>query len=101
MGTLITKVQFRVDKDGEVFALFPYEPSDIFGYYCNCYTEHGHTEADHQNCIADTVAATMKQYAALHHALTTQHGYNLVVIQKTWGANEARQNAAARWRTGK
>lgn len=53
------KVVFRKWKDtGDVIALFPELPSDIYGWFCDSYEHVGqHSGADYHGVIRQTVPA--------------------------------------------
>ncbi len=75
------KVVFRKDRDGTVFALFPYEAADDQGH-CTCFQHVGqHSAADYAGCIATSVPATTKEYAPLKRELEGR-GYEVTVIRR-------------------
>lgn len=77
----ITPVIFRVEKDGTILAVFPYN-SYRKGYSVTYYSHIGqHGEAMHDYLIGDTKPATPEQYAELKAELEGL-GYNLKVIKK-------------------
>ena len=77
-----TSVVFRVDRDGDTFALFPELPADNQGIYCTAYQHVGqHCAADYQLCMARSRPARAAEYADLFTELE-QRGYNLVVHQR-------------------
>jgi hypothetical protein len=83
-------VVFRVwkgrDNGRGVFALFPEEPADIAGRYCDSFGEHGWSGADYDACIRASRPATLAEWRGLVHHLQTIMGFNLV-----------RVNCAPRW----
>jgi hypothetical protein len=68
----------KPDKDGfhpnDVFALFPEEPSDLYGYECTCH-QHigGHGGADYYGCIHASRPASPEEYAELLAELEKIH----------------------------
>ena len=61
----ITPVIFRVEKDGTILAVFPYE-SHKDGYLVQCYTHIGqHCECVYHYLMYDTKPATPEQYVEL------------------------------------
>jgi len=82
-----TPVIFRVDREGEVFALFPTLPA--YGYYVTCYQHIGqHCAADYGLCINDSRPAQPAEYADLLEELT-QIGYVLRVVRRRPQFNRA------------
>ena len=80
--TETTIVIFRMDKEGNVFALFPELPADNFGTYCTCFQHIGqHCAADYYGCIAESRPATPAEYAELETELR-QRGYVVEVRQR-------------------
>jgi hypothetical protein len=81
MDTTETPVLFRVDKGGEVFALFPSIAADLSGH-CSCYQHIGqHCAADYGGCMRESKPATPAQYAALAEELRGR-GYRLRVVRR-------------------
>ena len=77
-----TVVLFRMDREGNVFALFPELPADNYGVYCPCIQHIGqHCAADYHGCIADSRPATPAEYADLETELR-QRGYDLEIRQR-------------------
>jgi len=77
----ITQIIFRVDKDNEIFALFPHEVSNNNGDV-TCYQHIGqHSSADYTHCIKQSKIATPTQSLPLYQELISL-GYNLEVIRK-------------------
>ena len=77
----ITPVIFRVEKDGTILAVFPYN-SYRKGYSVTYYSHIGqHGEGVHSALIGDTEPATPEQYAELKAELEGL-GYNLKVIKR-------------------
>ena len=76
-----TKVMFRIDKEGIVFALFPEEVSNLQGH-CGCYERVGqHHAADYLYCIHGSRPATEQEYIPLMVELQ-RIGYDLEVYQR-------------------
>ena len=76
-----TSVIFRVEKDGTILAVFPYN-SYRKGYSVTYYSHVGHHgEAMHEYLIGCTKPATPEQYAELKAELEGL-GYNLKVIKR-------------------
>jgi len=92
-----TKVVFRIDNETKnVFALFPENPSDVWGLYCECYIPHnGHSSANYALCIATSKPATPEQYASIKHTLETQYTYRLKVLWRAGRGCQDRRIAAA------
>lgn len=77
-----TVVIFRVFKDGDVLALFPYEPGTGEPDSCSSYQRVGqHSSADYTHCIKATRPATPEEYAPLKAELESI-GYELAVKLK-------------------
>ena len=77
-----TPVIFRVDREGEVFALFPTLAADDCGRHVTSYQHIGqHCAADYQLCIAKSKPATPAQYADLLAELTGR-GYCLREVRR-------------------
>ena len=78
-----TPVVLRVWKTGGgVLALFPTEPSDIHGHYCNSYESVGqHGGADYLLCIKWTRPATSKESAPLVREMK-QLGHELRIVKR-------------------
>ena len=77
-----TIVIFRIDREGNAFALFPELPADNYGWYCTCFQHVGqHCAADYQGCIAASRPATPVEYADLFAELR-QRGYEMEVRQR-------------------
>lgn len=72
------KVVFRVDDDGDVFALFPDEMADNQGH-CVTYAHVGqHSAADYVLCLQRSRPATVEEYRKLAEELR-QIGYQLQI----------------------
>lgn len=97
-----TTVIFRVDDEGEVFALMPELPADNLGHFCTSYVHVGqHGSADYQACVTHSRPATADEYAALFTELE-RRGYHLNVQQRATAVmHERRRMLAAQWRTAK
>lgn len=93
----ITPVIFRRERTGrkDVFAFFPYDPSDALGYCCVTYQHVGqHGSGDQYAMIAQSRLATPAEYAPLKAELE-RIGYRLRVLQRTPpGAARKRRQAA-------
>lgn len=81
-----TAVMFRKFKDGEIIALFPYEPERTYGT-CNSYMHIGqHGTADLSGIIGRTMPATEEEYEDLYLELVNygpaEANYNLKVIKR-------------------
>jgi hypothetical protein len=76
-------VVFRRWRDsGDVIALFPEIPADLFGRYCEAYEHVGqHGGADYHGVIQATVPVRHDEAANLAEELT-QIGYNLRPMQR-------------------
>lgn len=78
----ITKVVFRVWPNQNVIALFPYEPFDRIGLFCDSYEHIGqHGAADYLGVLSATRPATKDEYADLYAELESI-GYVLDVIKR-------------------
>jgi len=91
-----TIVIFRMDREGNVFALMPELPADNYGTYCTCFQHIGqHCAADYYGCIAESRPATPAEYADLQAELQ-QRGYEMEVRQRaTYAMHEQRRQLAA------
>jgi hypothetical protein len=92
-----TVVVFRKWKDsGDVIALFPEEPSDINGWYCDAYEHVGqHGGADYFGGIRLTRPASAAESAALAEELT-RIGYKLKSIKRASARHHERRRDAAK-----
>jgi hypothetical protein len=90
-----TAVIFRMDREGNAFALMPELPADNYGTYCTCYQHVGqHCAADYFACTATSRPATPAEYADLEAELT-QRGYDLEVRQRaTYAMHDRRRRSA-------
>lgn len=71
------KVVFRVDREGNIFALFPELSADIGERYCVSYQQVGqHGGADYSHCIHTSRPAKPEESALLREELETI-GYSL------------------------
>lgn len=78
----ITKVVFRVCKEGVVYALMPEIKADVAGRYCTSYEHVGqHGAADYYYCIATSRPAEPHEYQNLIDELG-RVGYKVKVIQR-------------------
>ena len=82
-ATPITLVVFRRWKDnGDIIALFPELPSDIYGFYCDSYEHVGqHGGADYYGVIQATKPVAKKDAKSLARELT-RIGYRLKPIKR-------------------
>ena len=89
-----TKVIFRKWQNGDIIALFPEDPSDVHGRYCNSYMHVGqHGGADY-GLINTTKPATPTEYKDLARELR-QIGYKLDIRKRaTYAMHEKRREAA-------
>lgn len=89
-----TVVIFRKWPDGDILALFPTVPGDVFGNLCNSYEHVGqHGNADYHGCIRQTKPAKPSEYADLKKELG-RIGYNLVIRKRaTYADHEERRNS--------
>jgi len=76
-----TPVVFRVDREGEVYAIFPTLLADLSGNVTSYQHIGQHCAADYGWCIAKSKPATPAQYAALLQELTAI-GYCLRVVRR-------------------
>lgn len=77
-------VVFRKNKNGTIFALFPYIyiKEDYAGFYCLSYAHIGqHSGAQYIHCISTSKPAKPDEYADLKRELESI-GYDLIVKQK-------------------
>jgi hypothetical protein len=79
--THITEVIFRVDKDGDVYALFPHEVCDYKGNVTSYQHIGQHSEADYNHCIRTSKNATPTEALPLYQELVGI-GYNLEVVKR-------------------
>lgn len=70
--------------EGSVIALFPEEPADYQGYYCESYQHIGqHGGADGSAIVRSSRPATEAEYAALKRELESYpYEYKLTVVQR-------------------
>jgi hypothetical protein len=92
-----TVVVFRKWRNtGDVIALFPAEPSDLCGWYCDAYEHVGqHGGADYFSIIGHTTPASAAESAALTKELT-RIGYNLKPIKQASARHHEQRRHAAR-----
>ena len=96
MGTDV--VVFRRWRDtGGLIALFPENPADIHGWYCDSYETIGqHGAADYHGVIQMTVPARLRQCDELAQELR-RIGYSLRPIKRaSWRHHERRRQMACR-----
>lgn len=92
-----TLVLFRRWRDtGDIIALFPEIPSDIYGYFCEAYEHVGqHGGADYHGVVQATRPATDEEAAGLANELT-RIGYNLQPIKRASQTVHERRRVTAR-----
>jgi hypothetical protein len=90
-------VVFRCWKDsGDVIALFPEIPADIYGVYCEAYEHVGqHGGADYWGVIQATVPTRLHEAADLAEELT-RIGYKLRPIRRASHHHHDKRRQAAR-----
>jgi hypothetical protein len=94
-------VVFRRWKDsGDIIALFPELPADLYGQYCDSYEHVGqHGGADYWGVIQHTTPTSPAEAADLAEELT-RIGYNLRPIKRaSWKHHEKRLRAARQFVT--
>ncbi len=91
------KAVFRKWRDtGDVIALFPELPSDLYGWFCDSYMHVGqHGGADYHGVIGQTVPATPGECADLSVELR-RIGYRLKPLQRASCRHHERRHEAAR-----
>jgi aspartate carbamoyltransferase catalytic subunit len=76
-----TKVVFRIHQ-GEVLALFPYEPGTRDSWTCSCYAHMGQHSTASVSCVMNhSTPAKPEQYADLEKELI-EIGYDLVILKR-------------------
>jgi hypothetical protein len=93
MAEQVIEVIFRVWKNGDVIALFPYVPADRYSYDCNSYEHNGQHGAASPEVVYRTRLAKPAEYAALKRELESI-GYALRVIQRFPNGSTKRYRAA-------
>jgi len=90
-------VVFRRWRDsGDIIALFPEIPADIFGEFCEAYEHIGqHSGADYWGVIRTTTAVAPEDAADLADELE-RIGYNLRPIQRASRQHHDKRRRAAR-----
>lgn len=78
----VTEVVFRKFKDGQVIALFPYNPQNLMGNVGSYMHLGQHSDADYNHVISITKLATEEEYKDLKNELENSVGYNLKVIRR-------------------
>lgn len=77
------RVYFRVDEEGDAFALFPDHNADEEGDFCDSYQQVGqHCGADFRACMTASREATPKEYASLKAELEGPCDYGPVDVQR-------------------
>lgn len=88
-------VVFRRWKNGDVIALFPELPADIFGTFCDAYEHVGqHGGADYFGVIQQTKPCSLNEAADLITELRTI-GYRLKPIKRTIHIHHERRHRTA------
>jgi len=94
----ITLVNFRRwrDQPKTVFALFPQEPADYAGDFCDAYERvGGHGGADYYLCVEASDPVSAEDAADLKRELK-QIGYRLKVIKRASRQHHEARRATAR-----
>lgn len=94
-------VIFRRWKDsGDIIALFPELPADLYGQYCDSYEHVGqHGGADYWGVVQQTTPASPAEAADLAAELTGI-GYNVLPIKRaSWPHHERRRQLARQFAT--
>jgi hypothetical protein len=76
-----TQVLFRVDKQNNVFALFPYEIADLKGNVTTYERVGQHGAGDYKHCIKTSRIATKREMLPLLQELQNI-GYNLEIVKR-------------------
>ena len=80
----------------DVFALFPTDPADNYGYLCTSYQHIGqHSSADYDHCIRNSRPATRREAAPLLTELR-RIGYKPRVLKRTSRRHHDARLSAAR-----
>lgn len=74
-------VIFRRDSSGEITAVFPTEPADVYGRYMTCYAHVGQHGSCSMEWYQTTKPAALPQYSALADELR-RLGYVLHIVQR-------------------
>ena len=81
--TVVIFRKWKPSHGGCVIALFPEEPSDHEGRFCESYEHVGqHGGADYHGVVRRTLPATETESRDLLEELTWNYGYSLVVKRK-------------------
>jgi hypothetical protein len=81
---------------GDIIALFPTQPEDLNGLYCNSYEHIGqHGGADYYRVILSTTPASVAESTALAEELT-RIGYNLKPIKRAMPCHHEQRCEAAK-----
>lgn len=83
----MTKVIFRVLRNGEVIALFPQEPATLDGWLCVSYMHVGQHGSADPIIVNDTKPAMPCEYADLYNELKSI-GYDDLVVCKRFDKND-------------
>lgn len=90
-------VVFRKWRDsGDIIALFPELPADLFGRFCDSYEHIGqHGGADYDGVVRHTVSATAAEAEPLAKELT-QIGYQLRPMRRASFKHHERRRSEAK-----
>lgn len=75
-----TKVIYRIDKQGELIAVFPYIIH--CGQLMTCFTNEGHSACDYDYILNNTRLATYNEYKYRDRLLHNFYGYNTQPIKR-------------------
>lgn len=89
------KVVFRKWHGGDVIALFPQIPQDVYGHYCVSYERVGQHGGANYDIVSQTSPASPDEYADLKTELE-RIGYALAVAQKATAKDHQIRRDAAR-----
>ena len=93
----MTPVIFRKFPDGEIVALMPTEPADVYGYLCLSYQHIGqHGEADYTYVVERTRPAEHEEYRALLRELQNVGYDDLRVYDKALPSFHEQRRAESR-----
>ena len=96
MKTVVIFRKWPESEGGDVLALFPEEPADNSGSFCNSYMHVGqHDAAEYRMCIKATVPATPREYRELAAELR-KIGYKLDIRKRATSAMRNKRMEAAR-----
>jgi hypothetical protein len=92
----VTPVNFRVEENGDVLAVFPYDCGDNDAGTCAVYSRIGQHSAAAWNYVYWLASATPEQYAPLKKELTHAIGYKLKVLKRLPNSGAARAVRASK-----